>query len=176
MSLFWILFQVDSISPLLLFGLVGFYHVPSSVVYFSALSFCLDCCVWGALSAGWKFMAPLNCGVCSLWVGLDQWLVKISWLGALVSAFWWMELNIFSLCPVKRPVVFWGVCGLGMALGSLPFNVQSCVPVLLENYRGVSCTGTCWLFCGGWFQCRYGAFWVCSCLLMFSGVWSSLIL
>ena len=32
----------------------------------SASSFCLDCCVWGALSAGWKFMVPFNCGVCSL--------------------------------------------------------------------------------------------------------------
>ena len=29
--------------------------------------------------------------------------------------------------------VFWGVCGFGMALGSLSFNVQVCVPVLLEN-------------------------------------------
>ena len=70
-SLFCILFQVDSLSPLLLFGLVGFYHIFSPAEYFSAFSFCLDCCIWGALSAGWKFMVPLNCGVCSLWVGLD---------------------------------------------------------------------------------------------------------
>ena len=28
---------------------------------------------------------------------------------------------------------FWDVYGFGMALGSLSFNVQCCVPVLLEN-------------------------------------------
>ena len=39
----------------------------------------------------------LYCGVSSLWVGLYQWLVKVSWLGKLVSVFWWMELDFFSL-------------------------------------------------------------------------------
>ena len=39
---------------------------------------------------------------------------------------------------------FWGVFGFGMVLGNLTFNVQCCVPVLLENYCGMSCTGTCW--------------------------------
>ena len=33
----------------------------------------------------------------SLWVGLDEWLVKVSWLGKLVSMFWWVELDFFSL-------------------------------------------------------------------------------
>ena len=28
---------------------------------------------------------------------------------------------------------FWGVDGFGMALGSLSFNVQCCVPVLLKD-------------------------------------------
>ena len=37
-----------------MFGLLGVYHVPSPAKYFSTFSFCLDCCVWGALSAGWK--------------------------------------------------------------------------------------------------------------------------
>ena len=46
--------------------------------------------------------------------------------------------------------------GLGMALGSLSFNVQGCVSVLLKNYFGVSCTGTCGLFGGVLFKCRYG--------------------
>ena len=32
-----------------------------------------------------------------LWVGLDEWLVKVSWLGKLVSVFWWVELDLFSL-------------------------------------------------------------------------------
>ena len=29
-------------------------------------------------------------------MGLDDWLVKGSWLGKLVSVFWCMELNFFS--------------------------------------------------------------------------------
>ena len=37
------------------------------------------------------------CGWGSLWVGLDDWLVKVSWLGELVSVFWWVELDLFSL-------------------------------------------------------------------------------
>ena len=54
------------------FGLVGIYHAPLHAEYFSAFSFCLDCCVWGALSVGWMFMVCLYCGlapVCG--IGLD---------------------------------------------------------------------------------------------------------
>ena len=29
--------------------------------------------------------------------GLYWWLVKVSWLGKLVSVFWWVELDFFSL-------------------------------------------------------------------------------
>ena len=36
-------------------------------------------------------------GVSSLWVGLYQWLVKVSWLGKIVSKFWGVELDFFSL-------------------------------------------------------------------------------
>ena len=64
--------------------------------YFSAFSSYLDCCVWGGLSVAWKFVVPLYCGGSSLWVGLDKWLVKVSWLGKL-TLFWWVELDIFSL-------------------------------------------------------------------------------
>ena len=72
LSLFWILFQVDSLSPfLLLFFLGGIYHAPLPAEYFFAFSFCLNFCVWGGLSVGWKFVFPLYCGACSLWVGLD---------------------------------------------------------------------------------------------------------
>ena len=39
----------------------------------------------------------LYCGVSLLWVGLDGGLVKVSWLGKLVSVFWWVELDFFSL-------------------------------------------------------------------------------
>ena len=39
----------------------------------------------------------LYCRVSLLWVGLDRWLVKVSWLGKLVLVFWWVELDFFSL-------------------------------------------------------------------------------
>ena len=39
----------------------------------------------------------------------------------------------------------------------------------------MSCSGTCWLLGGAWFQCRYGGFWVSSCLLMFPGIRSSVM-
>ena len=41
--------------------------------------------------------SSLYCGVSSLWVGLYRWLVKVSILGKLVSMFWWVELDFFSL-------------------------------------------------------------------------------
>ena len=44
-------------------------------------------------SSLWRFY----CEVSSLWVGLDGWLVKVSWLGKLVSVFWLVELDFFSL-------------------------------------------------------------------------------
>ena len=31
-----------------------------------------------------------------------------------------------------------------MTLGSLYTEAQGCVPVLLENLHGMSCSGTCW--------------------------------
>ena len=31
-----------------------------------------------------------------------------------------------------------------MTLGSLYIEAQVCVPVLLENLHGMSCSGTCW--------------------------------
>ena len=79
-------------------------------------------------------MVPLCCGRSSLWVGLDEWLVKVSWLGNLASVFWWVELDLLSLkCNEVSSSEFWGVYGFGMTLGSLYFNVQGCVPMLLEN-------------------------------------------
>ena len=41
--------------------------------------------------------SSLYCGISSLCVGLYRWLVKVSWLGKLVSMFWWVELDFFSL-------------------------------------------------------------------------------
>ena len=39
----------------------------------------------------------------------------------------------------------------------------------------MSCSVTCWLLVGAWFQCRNGGFWMSSCQLMFPGVRSSLM-
>ena len=41
-------------------------------------------------------------------------------------------------------------------MDSLYIEDQGYVPVLLENLRGTSCSGTCWPLGGAWFQCRYG--------------------
>ena len=55
-------------------------------------------------------------------------------MGELVSVLWWVELDLFSLeCNDLSSSAFLGVYGFGMALGSLYFNAQGCVPVLLEN-------------------------------------------
>ena len=60
--------------------------------------------------------------------------MKVSWLRKLVSVFWLVELDLFSLkCNEVYSSEFWSVCGLGMALGSLSFNVQGCVSALLKN-------------------------------------------
>ena len=76
---------------------MGIYPGPLSVEYFSVFLSCLYCCVWGGLSVFWQFVVPLYCGVSSLWVGLDEWLAKVSWLGKLVLVFCWVELDFFSL-------------------------------------------------------------------------------
>jgi len=117
--------------------------------------------LWAShLNVLWQFAVPLYRGVSSLWVGLDGWLVKVSWLGKLVSVFWWVELDFFSLeCNEVSSSEFWGVSGFGVTLGSLYIEAQGRVPVLLENLHGMSCSGTCWPLGGAWFQCRYGGFW-----------------
>ena len=51
-----------------------------------------------------------------------------------MSVFWWVELELFSQeCIEVSNSEFWGACGFIMALGSPSFNVEGCVPVLLEN-------------------------------------------
>ena len=56
---------------------------------------------------------------------------------------------------------------LGVTLGSLYVDAQVYVPALLKNLHGMSCCATYWLLGGGWFQCRYGGFWMISFYLMF---------
>jgi len=55
-------------------------------------------------------------------------------VGGAVTVFWWLELDLFSLeCNEVPSSVFGGVYGFGMVLGNPSFNVQVCVPVLLDN-------------------------------------------
>ena len=62
-----------------------------------------------------------------------------------------------------------------MTFGSLYIEAQGYVPVLLENLHGMTCSGTCWLLGGAWFQCRYGGFLMSFYRLMFPGVRNSLV-
>ena len=55
-SVFGILYQVDSLSLPLLFGLVGISPVPLPVVYSSISSSCSYCFIWGGRSVFWKFV------------------------------------------------------------------------------------------------------------------------
>ena len=64
---------------------------------------------------------------------------------------------------------------LGVTLGSLYVDVQGYFPALLENLHGMSCSKTYWLLGGGWFQCRYGGFWMVSYYLKFHVVRSFLV-
>ena len=66
------------------------------------------CSIWSGLSLFWWSVVPFYCGGFSQWVGLDDWLVKVSWLGKLVSVFWCMELDFFSMeCNGVSSSEFW---------------------------------------------------------------------
>ena len=87
LSLFRILYQVDSLSLPLLFGLVGIYPVPLPAGYSSAFHLVYIAEFGVASLYSGSLWSSLYCGVSSLWVGLYGWLVKVSWLGKLVSVF-----------------------------------------------------------------------------------------
>ena len=79
----------------LLFGLVGMF------LYLLGIPLSLHLGYIAAFGVAFLYSGnlwnSLYCGVSSLWVGLYQWLVKVSWLGKLVLVFWWVELDFFSL-------------------------------------------------------------------------------
>jgi len=124
--LLWNLFQIDCLFPLHFFGLVGFYHISSSAASFSVSSSCLIYCEWGLLSTGCKAIAPLMCGICPPWVGLDQCLVKLSWLGDwhLCSCLSEGQVSCLMGClGVSVNLVWlWAAC---LLMG------KHCVPILL---------------------------------------------
>ena len=70
--------------------------------------------------------SSLYCGVSSLCVGLYRWLVTVSWLGKLVSVFWWVELYFFSLeCNEMSSNELGDVYGFGVTLGSLYLELRA---------------------------------------------------
>ena len=90
LSLFGILYQVESLSLHLFFGLVGIYPVPLPAVYSSVSSSCLYCCVWGGLSVFWQFVGfSLLCSFLTVggvvWVACQDFLVREACVGVLVS-------------------------------------------------------------------------------------------
>ena len=63
-----------------------------------------------------------------------------------------MELDFSSLeCNEVSSNEFWDVTGFGVTLGSLYIEAHGCVPVLLENLHGMSCSEICWFLGGAWF-------------------------
>ena len=79
------------------------------------------------------------------WVGLKAFQGFLVG-GACVCVLVCGIVSFLSLeCNEVSSSEFWGVYCLNMALRSLSFSFQGCVPVLLENYHGVACTGYCWL-------------------------------
>ena len=94
-------------------------------------------------------MFPLSCGGFSLWVGLDEWLVKVFWLEKLASVFGWVGLDLFSMdCNEVSSSELWGVYGSGVALGSLSFNAQG----FLLRYWGISVVCLALKLVGSWVE------------------------
>ena len=89
--------KVDSLSLPLLFGLVGISPIPLPAGIPLSLHLGYIAAFGVAFLYSGNLWSSLYYGVSSLWVGLYQWLVKVSWLGKLVSVFWWVELDFFSL-------------------------------------------------------------------------------
>ena len=58
-------------------------------------------------------------------MGGDRWIVKISWLGKLVLAFWWVELDFFCLeCNQVSSSEFSDVYEFDVTLGRLYIEAQ----------------------------------------------------
>ena len=96
-----------------------------------------------------------SCGI-FVWFGIR---VKVSWLEKLVSVFWWVELDFFSLeCNEVSSNELQDVNGFGVTLGSLYIEAQGYVPVLLENLHDMSCSETCWPMGDAWFSVGMEAF------------------
>ena len=100
LSLFRILYQVDSLSLPLLFGLVGIYPV----LYLLGIPLSLHLVYIAEFGVAFLYSgnlwSSLYYEVFLLWVGLYQWLVKVSWLGKLVPMFWWAFILFLYLLGI----------------------------------------------------------------------------
>ena len=89
-SLLGILYQVDSLSLPLLFGLMDIYPVPLPAWYSSVFSSCLYCSIWGGLSIFWQFVefsllwSFLTVGGVG-WVACQGSQVREAFVGVLVN-------------------------------------------------------------------------------------------
>ena len=70
---------------------------------------------------------------------------------------------------MKCPVMSYEMSGFGVTLSCLYIDAQGCVLVLLENLRGMSCSGTCWPFLVPGFSVGMEVF---DELLSINGPWS----
>ena len=89
--------MVDSLSLPLLFQLVDIYPVPLPAGFSLPLHLVYTAVFGVAFPYSGSLWSSLYFGVSSLWVGLYGCLIKVSRLGKLVSMFWWVELDFFSL-------------------------------------------------------------------------------
>ena len=95
LSLLWILFQVDFLSPLCLVVLLGFYFISSSGTYSYAILFCSTFCDCGFHSAVCRVVGFLASAVCPQ-------VDKVS--KKPVHAFWWEGLvPLGAPPPTARP-------------------------------------------------------------------------
>ena len=85
------------------------------------------------LSSG-SLWSCLYCGVSSLCVGLYRWLVKVSWLGKLVSVFWWVEL--FLLSPFEDLGCFSGCLMSSASFQKLFCGIYSAFKCSFDEFVG----------------------------------------
>ena len=132
----WILFQVDCLFLLHIFGLLDFYSFPLSAACSSVFSFCLIYCNLYILSAGCKVIVTLTCGVCPQRVGRASALWRLSgcWDSCLCSC---GHSQIFSLWKaVLIPVVYFAV-SLGLVCLWAPYLLMGRIVFLFYWLLGM---------------------------------------
>ena len=104
--------------------------------------------------------------------------IPCSWIGRInivTMSILSKAIYKFNAIPIKLPTVFFRELEQIISQFVWKYKKKTYVPVLLENLRGMSCSGTCWLLGGAWFQCKYRGFWMSSYRLMFPRFRSSLV-